>query len=159
MYAYRPSVSHFVTFVLQCRDTFWVESFNHQLLTYAPKRIHFSTSTFLMRLNLAVMDWVGVVHVHVSIYRHVHTVWVLTVHPCIVLYNVHVHSVYTYSSAYCILYTQNENVNRAHTSACKVRDLRRPDRRTAMKALVQKTFKFVDVLWEMYISRNRESLK
>ena len=65
----------------------------------------------------------------------------------------------TYSSAYCILYTQNENVNRAHTSACKVRDLRRPDRRTAMKALVQKTFKFVDVLWEMYISRNRESLK
>ncbi|KAL5510349.1 hypothetical protein EMCRGX_G005879 [Ephydatia muelleri] len=41
----------------ECRDTFWVESFNHQLLTYLPKRIHFHTKTFEMRMNLAVMDW------------------------------------------------------------------------------------------------------
>eukprot|EP00731_Ephydatia_muelleri_P036305 Em0233g1a len=40
-----------------CRDTYWVESFNHQLLTYLPKRIHFHTKTFEMRMNLAVMDW------------------------------------------------------------------------------------------------------
>ena len=44
---------------IQCRDTYWVESFNHQLLTYVPKRIHFSTTTFRMRLNLALMDWVS----------------------------------------------------------------------------------------------------
>ena len=31
---------------LQCRDTFWVESFNHQLLTYLPKRVHFGSATF-----------------------------------------------------------------------------------------------------------------
>eukprot|EP00731_Ephydatia_muelleri_P025379 Em0017g462a len=40
-----------------CRDTYWVESFNHQLLTYLPKRIHFQEKTFDMRMNLAVMDW------------------------------------------------------------------------------------------------------
>ncbi len=38
---------------------YWVESFNHQLLTYLPKRIHFSTKTFLMRMYLAVLDWVS----------------------------------------------------------------------------------------------------
>ena len=42
----------------QCRDTFAVESFNHILLTYLSKRIHFSTRTFNMRMNLAVLDWV-----------------------------------------------------------------------------------------------------
>eukprot|EP00731_Ephydatia_muelleri_P031416 Em0022g930a len=40
-------------------DTYWVESFNHQLLTYLPKRIHFHTKTFEMRMSLAVMDWDG----------------------------------------------------------------------------------------------------
>eukprot|EP00731_Ephydatia_muelleri_P003009 Em0001g3009a len=35
----------------QCRDTYWVESFNHQLLTYLPKRIHFHTKTFEMRIR------------------------------------------------------------------------------------------------------------
>ena len=42
-----------------------MESFNHQLLTYLPKKIHFHTSTFIMRMNLAVMDWLGVMHVMV----------------------------------------------------------------------------------------------
>ena len=37
-----------------------MESFNHQLLIYLPKRIHFHTKTFEMRMNLAVMDWVSV---------------------------------------------------------------------------------------------------
>ncbi|KAL5469081.1 hypothetical protein EMCRGX_G030274 [Ephydatia muelleri] len=46
-----------IVFTYWCRDTYWVESFNHQLLTYLPKRIHFHTKTFEMRMNLAVMDW------------------------------------------------------------------------------------------------------
>ena len=49
---------------------------------------------------------------------------------------------------------QNENVNRAHSSESKVRDLRRPDRCTAMKVLVKKSFAFVDLLWAMYVSHN-----
>ena len=43
---------------LQCRDTFWVESFNHQLLAHIPKRVHFGSSTFEMRMNRTIMDWV-----------------------------------------------------------------------------------------------------
>ena len=34
-------------------------SFNHMLLIYIPKHIHFSTKIFIMRMNLAVLDWVG----------------------------------------------------------------------------------------------------
>jgi hypothetical protein len=41
----------------KCRDTYWVESFNHALLTYLPKRIHFDSEVFRMRMNLACMDW------------------------------------------------------------------------------------------------------
>ncbi|XP_064401110.1 uncharacterized protein LOC135347149 [Halichondria panicea] len=93
-----------------CRDTYWVESFNHQLLTYLPKCIHFSTETFIMRMNLAVLDW-------------------------------------------------NENVNRSYTSMSKVSDLRRPDRRTAMKALVKKGFKFVALLWAMYVEQNKADMR
>lgn len=48
--------NYFITF--QCRDTYSVESFNHMMLTYVPKRIHFSTRTFKMRMDLAVLDWV-----------------------------------------------------------------------------------------------------
>jgi hypothetical protein len=94
----------------RCRDTFSVESFNHMILTYVPKRIHFSTRTFKMKMNLAVLDW-------------------------------------------------TENVNRAHTSQRRVADLRRPDRRTHMKVLVEKTFKFVDMLWASYICNNRTDLR
>ena len=32
--------------------------FYHMLLTYVPKHIHFGTTTFLMHMNLAVLDWV-----------------------------------------------------------------------------------------------------
>lgn len=41
----------------RCRDTYWVESFNHALLTYLPKRIHFGDMTYDMRMHFAVMDW------------------------------------------------------------------------------------------------------
>ena len=43
---------------LQCRDTFWIESFNHQLLTYIPKRVHFGDRVFKMRMDFALLDWV-----------------------------------------------------------------------------------------------------
>jgi hypothetical protein len=93
----------------RCRDTFWVESFNHQLLMYLPKRIHFGTSTFNMRMNLAVLDW-------------------------------------------------NENVQRAATSERLYWDIRRPDRRTPMKVLVEKTFAFTQYLWTTYLQRNKPVL-
>jgi hypothetical protein len=41
----------------RCRDTFWVESFNHALLSYLPKRIHFGDAAYHMRMDIAVMDW------------------------------------------------------------------------------------------------------
>ena len=50
---------------LQCRDTYWVESFNHMLLTYIPKRIHFGTRTFEMCMYLALLDWVRVILIHI----------------------------------------------------------------------------------------------
>ena len=62
-----------------------------------------------------------------------------------------------YVCMYVILY--NENVNRTHTSARKVHDLRRPDRRTAMKVLVEKSFNFVDVLWAEYVQCNTTDLQ
>ena len=38
--------------------THTVESFYHMILTYVLKPIHFSTKTFQMKMNLAVLDWV-----------------------------------------------------------------------------------------------------
>ena len=35
-------------------------------------------------------------------------------------------------------------------------DMRRPDRRTPMKVLVQKSFRFVDKIWEMFVLHNSE---
>ncbi len=110
--------------MLQCRDTFWVESFNHQLLTYIPKRIHFGSSTFEMRMNLAIMDWVCCTNL-----------------------------LYTMEYVFTL---QNENVCRESTSERLVSDMRRPERRTAMKVLVKKAFKFVDNIWECYMQRSNE---
>ena len=45
-----------------CRDTFWIESFNDQLVSYVPKQIHFGSRTFKMRLNLACMDRISAVY-------------------------------------------------------------------------------------------------
>jgi len=44
---------------LQCRDTFYIESFHVVVLTDAPKRIHFGDGTYEMRVLLAVLDWVS----------------------------------------------------------------------------------------------------
>ena len=35
------------------------------MLTYVPKRIHFSTKTFKMKMNLAVLDWVRYLYIAV----------------------------------------------------------------------------------------------
>ena len=100
-----------------------MESFNHQLLSYLPKRIHFSDEVFGMRMSLALMDWL-------SVHRHV-------------------------SKQTCFRsLQQNENVNQPYTSQAKVQDLRRPERRTAMTVLVNKSFTFVDMLWAMYVTHN-----
>ena len=40
-----------------------------------------------------------------------------------------------------------------------MKDLRRPDRHTAMKVLVDKSFGFVDNLWETYVSQNKSNLR
>lgn len=50
---------------------------------------------------------------------------------------------------------QNENVDRPTTSYHTVEDLRRPDRRTPMKVLKDKTFQFVDTVWQLYVEKNR----
>ena len=98
------------------------------LLTYIPKRIHFSTTTYTMRMNLAVMDWVS--------------------------------SIFHFTCCYFFkFFFQNENVNRPYTSERKVLDLRRPDRRTMMKVLVNKTYNFVDVIWKSYMSHNTVTLQ
>ena len=54
---------------------------------------------------------------------------------------------------------QNENVNRPHTSRAAVRDLRRPDRRMALKVLHKKTFHFADHLWGLYLSLNKSDVR
>lgn len=107
-----------------------MESFNHQLLCYAPKRIHFSTKVFTMRMNLAVLDWVSLTTCQLI---------------AVIIFIIHI--------------LKNENVDRPHTSEKKVPDLRRPDRRTPMKALVAKKFKFVENLWSAYVTRNRVDLR
>ena len=117
-------------FLIQCRDTYWVESFNHQLLSYLPKRIHFGNATFLMRMNLAVLDWIG------SYGNTLMQAWLT-----------------------CTCTFQNENSQRAHTSARLCLDLPRPDQRTAMKVLVRKTFHFVDRVWEAYVAANQQDLR
>lgn len=54
---------------------------------------------------------------------------------------------------------QNENVNREYTSTHMVADLHRPDRRTAMKVLVEKTYNFVDALWKAYMEHSMTDLR
>ena len=51
------------------------------------------------------------------------------------------------------VFLQNENVNREITSTHRVHDLRCPDRRTAMKILVAKTFTLVPALWQDYLAK------
>ena len=51
---------------------------------------------------------------------------------------------------------QNENVNRTSTSERLVVDLRRPDRRTPMKVLANKT---VDEIWRVYVQSRINDLR
>ncbi|XP_064383804.1 uncharacterized protein LOC135332660 [Halichondria panicea] len=92
--------------IVECRDTFCVESFNHQLLTYISKRVHFAEATFNMRMNLAIMDW-------------------------------------------------NENVRRGCTSERLVQDMRRPDRRTPIRVLKEKSFNFAGEYGRITSSREK----
>lgn len=55
--------------------------------------------------------------------------------------------------------SQNQNVNRAHTSEHRVYDLRRPDRRTPMKVLVEKKFEFVELVWSAYVAHNKPDIR
>ena len=100
------------------------------LLTYVPKRIHFGSATFLMRMNFAVMDWVR-------------TVYMTSVPKMCVCLNV----------------MQNENSQRAYTSERMYIDIRRPDRRTPMKVLVKKSYKFVQQVWDSYMVKNMEDTR
>ena len=111
---------------MQCRDTFWVESFNHQLLTYLSKRIHYSTATYVLRMNLAVLDWIS------------------TFLSCSCVVNLLFHG----------NVVQNENVSRPTTSERTYYDHRRPDRHTPKRILVAKTFRFVRTVWSLYLQRN-----
>ena len=52
-----------ITFIFQCRDTYYIESFHNVILIYAPKRIHFTDEVYNMRMNFALMDWVSC-HIH-----------------------------------------------------------------------------------------------
>ena len=113
--------------LLYYSDTYSVESFNHMMLTYVSKQIHFSTRTFSMRMQLAVLDWV-LEQIRKYTICHLHA----------------------YVTILCI--PQNQNVNRVYTITQMVADLHRPDCRTAIKVLVEKTYNFVDSLWESYIN-------
>ena len=50
-------------------------------------------------------------------------------------------------------------MQRAETSECMILHIQRPDRRTPMKALVTKTFKFVDTIWLQYLQRHLQDLR
>ena len=97
------------------------------LLTYVPKRIHFGTATFLMRMNLAVMDWVRTL--------------CLSALP-----------------GYACYYSQ-KNSQRACTSERLYLDMRRTDRTTPLKVFTEKSFSFVDQVWDSYMAKNMEDLK
>ena len=58
-----------------------------------------------------------------------------------------------------VLIVQNENVNCAHTSEHRVQDLRRLDRHTPMKVLVEKKFAFVEFVWSAYILDNKTDIR
>lgn len=57
---------------------------------------------------------------------------------------------YTYA-VHIFYIPQNENVGRDATSTYLTVDLRRPERRTPMRALVAKSFHFADRVWMAYL--------
>ena len=81
-----------------------------------------------MRMNLAVLDWVSTIIMYMP-------------HPISIDIN---------------FFFQNENCQRASTSERFVQDMRRPDRRTPRRVLVDKTFGFVETIWSKYQSINEK---
>ena len=53
----------------------------------------------------------------------------------------------------------NENVDSPTTSAHVVVDLHRPERRTPMKVLKDKSFHFVDGIWRIYVAKNQTNVE
>ena len=48
-----------IVIILQCRDTYWIETLHFVMLIYAQKRIHFARAdSYRMRIQLAILDWV-----------------------------------------------------------------------------------------------------
>jgi len=45
-------------YFLQCHDTFYIETFHVVVLISAPKRINFGDNTHVMRVHLAILNWV-----------------------------------------------------------------------------------------------------
>ncbi len=58
-----------------------------------------------------------------------------------------------------IVFIQNENVRRAATSECFIKDMRRPDRWTPFIVLVKKSYKFVDDIWNLFVQRNCRDIR
>ena len=63
----------------------------------------------------------------------------------------------TVHSFICLL--QNENVRRECTSERLVQDMRRPDRRTPMRVLKEKSFNFAGEIWENYEQQRKVDLR
>ncbi|CAC5391380.1 unnamed protein product [Mytilus coruscus] len=42
---------------VHCMDSYYVESFNNAILQYHDKRINFSKQVYILRTNLAILDW------------------------------------------------------------------------------------------------------
>ena len=107
------------------------------MLLYVPKRIHFGSQTFKMRMNLAILDWVSGITFYYYTYHYSDSLYFVSLHVL-------------------IIFSQNENVQRGHTSERTYVDIRRPNRRTALKVLVNKTFRFVEDVWSTYVRRNMQ---
>ena len=82
-----------------------------------------------MRMNLAVLDWV-------SLYCAVHRPPPLPLISTVL---------------------QNENVRRAVTSHRLYLNVQRPNHHSPSRVLVEKTFMFVQEIWETYIHTNQQS--
>lgn len=44
--------------IFTCHDTFYIETFHVVVLIPAPQRINFGDNTYVMRVHLAILDWV-----------------------------------------------------------------------------------------------------
>ena len=96
-------------------------------LKYASKHIHFGTDTFIMRMNLACMDWVS--------------------QKYLLMYKLYLH-----------LWLEWECWKTIHKWVF-IQDTRRPDQQTPFLVLVNKSFKFVDKIWKVFIETNCQDIR